>query len=267
MPLKKGSSEETISQNISTERRAGKPEKQAVAIAMETAGKSNKDDWSPEAREAAAAARKRGVPASERNKLEPMHEQYRQAGEYHSKQAEEHRKAGRESEAAQSEKTANKYKSSSYREEQKPGSVSERKAPKDAVLNWGGGEHEVKIGGVGDTPAMPPGARTACASDSGEFGRDARRYLRDGFAKTVRDDWSPEARKAAAEARRNGSPAQKAKPHSSPGRFEGKPGTTIAPTHLTNFQGNKAQLRKESEVHEVVKTKKGWQTTGNYEQE
>lgn len=42
MPLKSGSSKETISQNIKTEREAGKPEKQAVAIAMSKAGKSNK---------------------------------------------------------------------------------------------------------------------------------------------------------------------------------------------------------------------------------
>ena len=40
MPLEKGSSRATISHNIATERAAGKPEKQAVAIAMHTAGKS-----------------------------------------------------------------------------------------------------------------------------------------------------------------------------------------------------------------------------------
>lgn len=44
MPLKQGSSHETISQNIKTEMAHGKPQKQAVAIAMHTAGKSNKDD-------------------------------------------------------------------------------------------------------------------------------------------------------------------------------------------------------------------------------
>ena len=42
MPLQSGSSKETISKNIGTEVRAGKPQRQAVAIAFSKAGKSRK---------------------------------------------------------------------------------------------------------------------------------------------------------------------------------------------------------------------------------
>lgn len=40
MPLKSGSSKATIAHNIKVEMAAGKPRKQAVAIAMSKAGKS-----------------------------------------------------------------------------------------------------------------------------------------------------------------------------------------------------------------------------------
>jgi hypothetical protein len=57
MPLKRGTSRATISSNIRTEIGAGKPQRQAVAIALNTARRSGARIPRPKARSRASSTR------------------------------------------------------------------------------------------------------------------------------------------------------------------------------------------------------------------
>jgi hypothetical protein len=59
MPLKKGYSRKAISQNVATEMHAGKPQKQAVAIALSTARRAARKAGKPSKAPPKNAKRKR----------------------------------------------------------------------------------------------------------------------------------------------------------------------------------------------------------------
>ncbi|MHB1951016.1 MAG: hypothetical protein ACYCQK_06025 [Acidiferrobacteraceae bacterium] len=67
MPLKKGRSRATVSENIKTEMAHGKPQKQAVAIALTAAGRSKYPQASgPKKSSGKSAAKKRRAPPKKR---------------------------------------------------------------------------------------------------------------------------------------------------------------------------------------------------------
>ena len=61
MPLKQGKSRKVVSDNIKTEMRAGKPQKQAVAIALTKAGKSYKQTGKKKSGKKKSAKKKAGA--------------------------------------------------------------------------------------------------------------------------------------------------------------------------------------------------------------
>lgn len=70
-------------------------------------------------------------------------------------------------------------------------------------LNWSGGEHEEKPSAKGDPGEIPTESLHVGGIDADEqYGMDARAFLRSNNMKKTQDEWSEEARKKAAEARK-----------------------------------------------------------------
>jgi hypothetical protein len=70
MPLKKGSSNKAVSSNISELVQTGRPQKQAVAIAMSVAGRSKHKPGNPHGKKPGNPHPSKERPAHHRNKTE-----------------------------------------------------------------------------------------------------------------------------------------------------------------------------------------------------
>ena len=172
MPLEKGSSREAVSHNIKTEKAAGKPQKQAVAIALSEAGLSNKD------------------------------------GEYQSTTAQSLADI-----QMQNRKYWEQRGGTMFQNDESSAPVVMKETP---VVPELAGEStratEVEKAAPveslevisGDSAPEDPSGYTGDGWDKKREGKDAS-----GCDCSAKDDWSPEARKAAAEARQSTSEEQK----------------------------------------------------------